>query len=49
MGELRTCMNTIMPDITREVLGVTKHPIITTNTGDPDIGNLSLGANYRTK
>ena len=42
MGELRAYMNSAMPDITQKVLGVAKHPIITTSTGDPDIWNLNL-------
>ncbi len=42
MGELRAYMNTAMPDETQKVLGVAKRPVITTNTGDPDIWNLTL-------
>jgi hypothetical protein len=42
MGELKDYMNTTMPDETQKVLGVAKHPFITTSTGDPDIWNLSL-------
>lgn len=44
MRELRAYMNTAMPDETHRVLGVAKHPIITTSTGDPDIWNLTLQA-----
>lgn len=42
MGELRAYMNTAMPDETQKVLGVAKHPVITTSSGDPDIWNLTL-------
>ncbi len=42
MGELRAYMNTAMPNETQKVLGVAKHPVITTSTGDPDIWNISL-------
>jgi len=42
MGELKTYMNTVMPDETQKVLGVAKRPVITTSTGDPDIWNLTL-------
>jgi len=44
MGELRTYMNTVMPDETQKVIGVAKRPVITTSTGDPDIWNLTLQA-----
>ena len=44
MGELKAYMNTAMPDETQKVLGVAKRPVITTNTGDPDIWNLTLQA-----
>lgn len=44
MGELRSYMNTAMPDETQRVLGVAKRPIITTSTGDPDIWNLTFQA-----
>jgi len=44
MGELRSYMNTTMPDETQKVLGVAKRPVITTSTGDPDIWNLTLQA-----
>lgn len=44
MGELRSYMNTAMPDETQKVLGVAKRPVITTSTGDPDIWNLTLQA-----
>lgn len=42
MGELKDYMKTSMPDETQKVLGVAKHPVITTSTGDPDIWNLTL-------
>jgi hypothetical protein len=42
MGELRTYMNTVMPDETQKVIGAAKRPVITTSTGDPDIWNLTL-------
>lgn len=42
MGELKDYIKTSMPDETQRVLGVAKHPVITTNTGDPDIWNLTL-------
>jgi len=45
MGELKSYMNTAMPDETQKVLGVAKRPVITTSTGDPDIWNLTLHVN----
>jgi len=42
MGELKDYMKTAMPDETQRVLGVAKHPVIATSTGDPDIWNLTL-------
>jgi hypothetical protein len=42
MGELRSYMNSAMPDETEKILGVAKRPLITTSSGDPDIWNLSL-------
>lgn len=42
MGELRSYMNTIMPDETQKILGVAKRPVIATNSGDPEIWNLTL-------
>lgn len=42
MGELRAYMESEMPDETQRVLGVSKHPVITTSTGDPKIWQLSL-------
>ena len=42
MGELKDYMKTAMPDETQKVLGVAKHPVITTSTGDPNIWNLTL-------
>ena len=43
MRELRTFVSSVMPEESLKVLGVAKHPVITTSTGDPDIWNLSLG------
>lgn len=42
MGELKDYMKTSMPDETQKILGVAKHPVITTSSGDPDIWNLTL-------
>ena len=42
MGELRAYLEAVMPWQTQRVLGVAKHPTITTSTGDPEIWNLSL-------
>jgi uncharacterized caspase-like protein len=42
MQELRTYMETMMPEETERVLGVARHPIITTSSGDPTIWALSL-------
>jgi hypothetical protein len=42
MGELKAYMIAVMPDETQKVLGVAKHPVITTTTGDPDIWNITL-------
>jgi len=42
MGELRSYMNSAMPDETEKILGVAKRPLITTSSGDPDIWSLSL-------
>lgn len=42
MGELKDYMKTAMPDETQKVLGVAKHPVIATSTGDPNIWNLTL-------
>ena len=42
MGELKDYMKTSMPYETQKVLGVAKHPVITTSTSDPDIWNLTL-------
>lgn len=44
LGELRAYLTTAMPDETQKVLGVAKHPLITTSSGDPDIWNLTLQA-----
>ena len=43
-GELKAHMTAAMPDETQKVLGVAKHPVITTTTGDPDIWNITLDA-----
>ncbi len=42
MNELRSYMRSVMPDDTQRVLGVSKHPMITTSTGDPSIWDLTL-------
>ena len=42
LGELKEYMNVSMPDETQRVLGVVKRPVITTNTGDPHIWDLTL-------
>ncbi len=42
MGELKAYMSAVMPDETQRVLGVAKHPVITTTTGDPDIWSITL-------
>lgn len=42
LGELKVFMDHQMPDETLRVLGVAKHPIITTSTGDPKIWDLKL-------
>ena len=42
LGELREYLRTAMPDETQKVLGVAKHPLITTSSGDPSIWNLTL-------
>jgi len=42
LGELREYLTTAMPDETQKVLGVAKHPLITTSSGDPSIWNLVL-------
>ncbi len=42
MLELKAYMGSTMPEETLNVLGVAKHPIILTNSGDRDIWNLSL-------
>jgi len=42
MAEIKAYISYVMPDITQKVLGVAKHPIITTSTGDPGIWQLSL-------
>ncbi len=42
MGELKAYVTTVMPDETQKVIGVAKHPVITTSTGDPEIWNLTL-------
>lgn len=42
LGELRAYLTTSMPDETQKVLGAAKHPLITTNSGDPSIWDLTL-------
>ncbi len=42
MGELRSFLLTEMPEQSQRVLGVAKHPLVTTSTGDPDIWRLAL-------
>ena len=42
LGELRAYLERAMPDETQKVLGVAKHPLITTSSGDPSIWNLTL-------
>jgi|GEM_PF-282100 len=42
MGELKTYMNTAMPNETQKILGVAKRPVIATSTGNPDIWNLTM-------
>lgn len=44
LGELRVYLTAAMPDETQKVLGVAKHPLITTSSGDPSIWNLTLQA-----
>ncbi len=44
LGELRAYLTATMPDETQKVLGVAKHPLIVTSTGDPSIWELSLRA-----
>jgi len=39
---VKAYMTAVMPDETQRVLGVAKHPVITTTTGDPDIWNIIL-------
>lgn len=45
LGELKAYLTTAMPDETQKVLGVAKHPLITTSSGDPSIWNLTLQGN----
>ena len=42
LGELRGYLTGAMPEETLRVLGVAKHPLITTNSGDANIWNLTL-------
>jgi len=44
MGELKDYMNISLPNETQKVLGVARRPVIMTNSGDPDIWNLTLQA-----
>jgi len=45
MAELRTYLNSAMPEETQRVLGVAKRPVIATSTGDPHIWDLTLQVN----
>jgi len=45
MGELKDYMNIMMPNETQKVLGVAKHPVILTSTGNPEIWNLTFNQN----
>ncbi len=42
MLELRAYLNSEMPEETQKILGIAKHPLITTSSGDPGIWDLSL-------
>lgn len=42
LGELRAYLGMKMPEETQKILGVAKHPLITTSTGDPAIWELKL-------
>jgi uncharacterized caspase-like protein len=42
LGELRAYLTDAMPDETLKVLGVAKHPLITTSSGDPSIWGLRI-------
>lgn len=42
MAELRAYLNSEMPEQTQRIIGIAKRPVITTNSGDPDIWSLTL-------
>ena len=42
LGELRAYLTSAMPEETQKVLGVAKHPVIATSSGDPSIWNLTI-------
>ena len=42
LGEIRTFLSSRMPAKTQQTLGVAKHPLITTSTGDPTIWEMVL-------
>jgi hypothetical protein len=44
MRELKAYLSTVMPEETLKVLGVARHPVILTNSGDPDIWDQELKA-----
>ena len=44
LRELRAYLQSSMPEETQRVLGVARHPLITTNSSDPQIWQLSLTA-----
>jgi hypothetical protein len=44
MRELKTFVETSMPDETYRVLGVARHPVILANSSDESIWNLTLDA-----
>ncbi len=49
MRELRAYLSSKMPDETQKVLGIAKHPLITTSSGDSKIWDLSLEKNNSKK
>lgn len=42
MGEVRAYLRNVMPSKSKKVMGITRHPVITTNTGDPTIWDISF-------
>ena len=46
LGELNGYVNSVMPDLTQQVLGVAKHPVILTSAGNPDIWKLSFAPKF---